>query len=388
MLCQRGCEAEDATPPFGLNALETLPARAWHIQRVVLGEAGIDEGVIGVEQREHAAVILKEVDEEAYDLLLHIAAQRDEGGEVTLALFIQCLEIAHMQPLAAKLGGEAANSFIFQHAAGLRCEHSGVVQLAIRRELLKTRIWCGGPEEVTQASGEFQVVHGCRLDARGCFFTAIEKGGSHEHTSDQHAYRCGMRQLLLAQLLIQGPQLCLLRSAERTTPGASGKVECGLHMPGFSSELLLLEQFGIAIDRFTQRLKGFGIGVLSGELPELLKDIHLFQGCFADEAQFVPQAVDFGHLVLVKHQSLQLLIFTIVQSESHHFICGNDFGVAERGGEQHAEFGNLGGKALPHLALVSHKDRCIEAQRFFAIRPSAFFAGLVDRHRGGYKRGR
>jgi len=62
--------------------------------------------VIGREQREHGAIGLEKIHEKTHRLLLHVGAQPDDGGKMPLALFIERLHIAHVQPLAAKLGRE------------------------------------------------------------------------------------------------------------------------------------------------------------------------------------------------------------------------------------------------------------------------------------------
>ena len=87
-----------------------------------------------------------------------------------------------------------------------------------------------------------------------------------------------MRHFLFAELLIKGAEFILLSLAQRPAPGLRGKVECGLHLPGFGLDELLFKGFSSALDRSAHRLKGAGLGILRGELIELLKHIHLLQG--------------------------------------------------------------------------------------------------------------
>ena len=93
-------------------------------------ERAVHKGVIRIEQREHAAIILKQVDEEAGDFFLHGLAHVHEGGEVALTLFIERGDFADVQVLTAKLGGEAANAFVLHHAFHLSGEHIGLVEFA------------------------------------------------------------------------------------------------------------------------------------------------------------------------------------------------------------------------------------------------------------------
>ena len=240
------------------------------------GERPIHKAVIRIQQREHAAVFLEEVDEETHGFLLHVAAQTEEGGEVSLALFIERPDIAHMQPLAAELRGQAADPGIPQHAICLRCQR--ITEFAGSGELAELAVRCRGPEEVTQARGEFPIIHRTGLWARSGLFTAIEKRRSHEHAGDHHAHGGGVRHFLFAELLIKGAEFILLSLAQGPAPGLGGKIESGLHLPGFGLDELLFKGFSSALDRSAHRLKGAGLGILRGELIELLKHIHLLQG--------------------------------------------------------------------------------------------------------------
>lgn len=72
-------------------------------------------------------------------------------------------------------------------------------------------------------------------------------------------------------------------------------------------------------------------------MPELLKAINKFERALADVMQLGPQAVEFGRLRIIKHESPQVFVLPVVKGEGNHFIDGNNFGVTERGGEQLAK---------------------------------------------------
>ena len=82
-------------------------------------QIGVQEGVVGVEDVEHRAIVLEEVGEETNRLFAHGAAQSAELGKMPLALLVQRLEVVQMQPSQGKLGGQAADLGILEHPPGL-----------------------------------------------------------------------------------------------------------------------------------------------------------------------------------------------------------------------------------------------------------------------------
>ncbi len=183
MLGERRREAEDAAAALSVETVDSLPF-AFRIKAIVLRERFVHEGVIRIEQREDAAVVLNEVDEEAGDFLLHVVAEIEEGGEVAFALFIERGDIAHMQPLAAELGGEAAHFVALHHALGLS---EGQDRRSLRCGGAEFVIGRGGPEEVAEACRELLRAH--RAGFFRSFLAAIQKRGA-----DVSNWRTSMRQ--------------------------------------------------------------------------------------------------------------------------------------------------------------------------------------------------
>ena len=179
----------------------------------MFGERAIHEGVVRIEQREHGAIFLKQMSEKLHGFLLEVATHIHERGEVARTLFIQSLQIADMQPLTAKLGGQATDARIFHHATSLGGEHCGIMERALGRKLAEFFIGGRRPEEVTQSRGEFPIIHRRRLRSGGRFLPAIEERGSDQHAGEHHAHSHGVRQFLLAELFIKGAQIALLRNA-------------------------------------------------------------------------------------------------------------------------------------------------------------------------------
>src|SRR5205807_1648334 len=119
---------------------------------IMLREVGVQERVVGVEDVDHRAVVLEEVSEETNGFLIHRRAQGCEGGEVALAFFAQLIEVVDVQPSAGELSREASHARIAEHAARLRGEHTGIVELAACGERPQFRIGSRGPKEITEAA--------------------------------------------------------------------------------------------------------------------------------------------------------------------------------------------------------------------------------------------
>src|SRR5947208_2322246 len=93
-------------------------------------QRSVKKGVIGANDRKDGPVVLEQVGEETDRLLLHRPAQAGEGGKMTLAFFIQRLEVMNLQPRASELGGQAGNPRIAKHSPRLGREHGRLMELA------------------------------------------------------------------------------------------------------------------------------------------------------------------------------------------------------------------------------------------------------------------
>ena len=74
--------------------------------------------------------MLEEISEEADRFLVERPADRGELGEDLLALFIELVEVAGVQPLRTEFHGKAADAGIGNHAASLGGEGVGFGELA------------------------------------------------------------------------------------------------------------------------------------------------------------------------------------------------------------------------------------------------------------------
>ena len=122
--------------------------------------------MVGIEEAQQRRVALKQIGEKPDRFFVHVAAKIRELGEVLLALLGERIEIMDVQPLASKLGGQAAHASVGEHTPGLLRQYVGRAQRAGGRRGAEFFIRFGRPQEVAQPAGEFPIG-----DRRG--------GGSH-----------------------------------------------------------------------------------------------------------------------------------------------------------------------------------------------------------------
>ena len=118
----------------------------------------------------------------------------------------------------------------------------------------------------------------------------------------------------------------------------------------------MLEIGGAFGERLTQVEKQTGIAVLGGVFQKLSVRIDHGQGILTDVMQFLPEPVQFGGFGLIEHQSHQIFIFAVVDSQGDDFIDGDDFGVAQCGGKEFAKFVEGGFKAGSGAAAIVDDD--------------------------------
>ena len=97
------------------------------------------------------------------------------------------LEPAEVEPVAAELGGQAADAVVAQHPPGLGDEHLGAVQVAGGGPGEQLVVGHARPEEVAQAAGQGVVRQ--RLDAGlpPRQVDAVAEVGRHQHADDRVA---------------------------------------------------------------------------------------------------------------------------------------------------------------------------------------------------------
>ena len=347
----------------------------------MLREVGVQEGVVGIEDVQDRAVALEEVGEKPDRLLIHRAARSGEGGEVAFALLAQFVEVVDVQPGAGEFGRQPACAVVLHHAAHLRGEHVGLPQLAAGGDGAQFDIRRGRPEKIAQARGELPIVHRPRLVTRPRLLGAIKKRRSHEHARECKADRFVMRKLLRSQLEIQAAQFRLLRFSERAAIRAVGELQHGVEVLRLRIHEQLLEFLGALPDRFAHRRERARVGVLRGELPELLEGIDELERIMADVVQFRPEPVDLGGLSLVEHQPAERVILTVVKRERHHLIDRHNLRVAKRGREQLSKVVEVSLDAFSRGAAVRHEDGRVGNHGPFAVGPGAFAALFLDRPR-------
>src|SRR4051812_9958153 len=91
------------------------------------------------------------------------------------------------------------------------------------------------------------------------------------------------------------------------------------------------------LDGFAKRFKGLWIGILCGELPQLIKAIDELKSVLAYVMELGPKPVEFGNLRRVQHQPAQMVIFAVKERQSNNFGGGDYFGVTKCGREQLAK---------------------------------------------------
>ena len=92
-----------------------------------------------------------------------------------------------------------------------------------------------------------------------------------------------------------------LSRLQRPAIGTSRKGEDRLQVGRFGVHQQASKLVGPAADGLTHRGKGTGIGVLGGELPQLLKGIDQLEGILTDVVQLRPEALQFGRLGRSEH---------------------------------------------------------------------------------------
>ena len=127
---------------------------------VVPGQPLVDEGVIGVEELEHAPVLAEDRLAEPLGLLEHGLAERlVEVGE-QLRVGRDVLEAPGLEPLGGEVVHQGPGLLVAEHPADLLRQVVAPSQLAPGGQPEKLVVGHAAPEEVRQASGQLELVDG------------------------------------------------------------------------------------------------------------------------------------------------------------------------------------------------------------------------------------
>ncbi len=127
--------AQDPPPGEPFHFVDPAPGLSADPRNPVMrGQGLVQKRMVRVENAQHRTVVLKQIGKELDRLFVHRAAQRHEGREVLIALFVQVIEIMNMQPLAGKLRGQPPKARIALHAPQLADQRVGIGELASRRD--------------------------------------------------------------------------------------------------------------------------------------------------------------------------------------------------------------------------------------------------------------
>ena len=137
-----------------------------------------------------------------------------------LALFIEGIEVANVQPLAGKLDGHPPRSVARSKPTGVRGEHIGISQPARGGCRQKRGIGRGGDQKVAEPRGELPVVERHLRQRRTRCFAPIQEMRRDEDSRQNKPYGLLMRQLFLAQGSVKTPKILALRRRQRSAISA------------------------------------------------------------------------------------------------------------------------------------------------------------------------
>ncbi len=181
--------------------------RAVHVRdAVVPRQALVHEGVVGIEQAQHALVLEDDALEEHFGFALHRLAQVVvEVGE-DIGVGLQAAQVAQEQPLSREVAPERPRPFVLEHAANLLLDDGRFAQAAGDRQVQQFVVRDAAPEEEREPRRQLDVVDaigGARRDVAGILFDSIEEPRA-DQEEGQRAFdalieRASSRALLLIE---------------------------------------------------------------------------------------------------------------------------------------------------------------------------------------------
>ena len=263
VLGQENRHRQQSAPRVLLRFVYTNPVPFRRLRHpVVPGENRVDERVVAVQEIEDGSVPLNDVEHEADRLLEHGFAQLGREGWEPLAVHgVVFLEPADVEPVAGKLGRQAADAGVPHHPTCLGGEHVGFVQIAGRRMFHQLLVRHARPEEVAQTAGECIVGEGrdVRCLAHRSSFRALRERRRvdavaevrrHQHAGHRVANRVFMTEMLTAQRMVESEEVVRLRLGERTAIRPPRERQQRVEMSRFGGRPGPLERAHVAIHLF------------------------------------------------------------------------------------------------------------------------------------------
>ena len=122
------------------------------------GEPLVDERVIGVEELQHAAVLVLDRLAEELGLLEHRRPQRLVEIREQNRVGREILELARLQPLSGEVLGQGAGPGVTEHPPGLGSQRIDAPELSGGGQSKELVIGHAAPEEVREPRGQGEIV--------------------------------------------------------------------------------------------------------------------------------------------------------------------------------------------------------------------------------------
>ena len=129
---------------------------------VKAGQALVEEGVIGVQQLEHAAVILDDIPNKQLGLAAHRLAQALVEHREALQVRPDHVDILELEPLPGEILDQRGRLLIAQHPFDLSLEYGRLAQTALSGDSQELGVGHAAPQKVGEARGKFIRADGCR----------------------------------------------------------------------------------------------------------------------------------------------------------------------------------------------------------------------------------
>src|SRR4051812_41063019 len=188
----------------------------------MLGEALVQERIVGVQQFHYAAVFAQDVLEEEFGLLLETLAQAFVKLREDIGVGLLLGKIADVEPLAGEIGDQGIRARIVKKAPDLLIEHGRVLQFALFREVQKLIVGDGAPKEEREPRGQVQIanaVDSAGSGARGILFDAEEEIGRDEQRAES-LLDSEIKIALFAAAAVEGEQGAKIGVGDRAAEGA------------------------------------------------------------------------------------------------------------------------------------------------------------------------
>lgn len=156
---------------------------------VVGGEGLVEVGVVAVEEVEDVAVVEEDVAAVEEDFVVEgLADFAVEAWEFAVVWGGFVVDVFEAEPLAGEVFDEGVGVGVVEEAFGLVGEGGGVVEAFLCGEAEEFVVWGGGPEEVGEAGGDFEVVELSGLVIFGWLLFEEEEFGGDEDGFEHGAH--------------------------------------------------------------------------------------------------------------------------------------------------------------------------------------------------------